>query len=846
MDASPPVETPVESASVPGRTLVRLLVLAVILGLGLGATWFLRRPAPPPEEGWTPVLTWGDGQILGTGRLVRNWGDEGEPFTLPAQAPAEPGVQRWLVLPTVREPGALRVSVDVEWVDRIDAVEVALHAHPDPTPVWWMVPQGISCQFAGHGGRETSLSFNRLADRPDRQGQCTWHAEPGRRYRLVVEAADGQARISVDGQVLLDLPELLPVSTAGSDRLGLRFWAPVRLHGLHVERRRIPAAGPPIATGDALAASGAFDAARDWYLRVADDHGGTRLAALALVKAAACAGAADDDGTLALIRRRLEAEAVPQDLRDQVDAVLCLQRWRARRWDEALALAEAIQARDPESPLPIHLLAQRRGVLPAAPGRRLAMLAAARPGTRHLDLTGLGLTEVAFLAGRPVIDLDLSSNPLVDLGGLRGLPLERLRLAETDVADIGVLAGMPLRTLDLQGCPVTDLTALRGMDLVDLNLAATGVGDLSVLAGMPLRRLSLARTPVTALDALAGAPLESLVLAQTGVTDLGSLRGSPLRSVDISSTGVRDLAPVVGSDLRQLRASGTPVDDLAPLVQATALTDLDLSGTLVRDLAPLAGLSVEVLTVADTPLHDLAGLQTAKLTVIDLSGTRVTDLGPLATAPLRRLIARGAPVASVRALVDSPVEEVDLIDTRAGDFLLLTQVANLRAWAVTGILTNVRDWEAAAAFCVEAGRPDLARTCRIAAVEDGDPTTLAALAEDHGGVRRLRLGRRVDRATAEAIAHAAGAVLAWPRDSRDFRRLMADIGFHGEVWTALDLVEGVPHGPGGQALPDLPGERSRGREGVPVHLFWIEGDRGISRADPTLPPKPKHVILEWP
>lgn len=840
MDAPPAI------GPAPGR-LVPAALLALVLALGLGAAWFLRPVSTAPvEEAWTPVLTWGDGRILGTGRLVRNWGEEGAPFTLPARGPAEPAAQTWLVLPTVREPGALRVSVEIEWIDRIDAVELALHAHPDPTPVWWMVPQGISCQFAGHGGRETSLSFNRLADRPDRQGLCTWTAQAGRRYRLVLETVEGQARISVDGQVLLDLPELLPVSTAGSDRIGLRFWAPVRLHGLRVERQRIPAAGSPIATGDVLAASGDLDTARRWYLRVADDHAGTRLAALALVKAAACAGAADDDGTLALIRRRLDAESVPQDLRDQVDAVLCLLRWRARRWDEALDLAEAIQARNPESPLPIHLLAQRRGVLSGAAGRRLAMLAAARPGIRHLDLAGLGLTELGFLAGRPVTDLDLSANPLTDLGDLRGLPLERLRLAETDVADLGALAGMSLRVLDLRGCPVTDLSALRGQPLVDLDLGATGVRDLSILAGMPLRRLNLARTPVTDLEALVGAPLESLVVAQTGVSDLGPVRGSPLRSVDLGETGIRDLGPVVGPDLRQVRAKGAALTDLGPLAQATALVELDLSGTPVADLTALAGLPLATARLADLPLRDLTGLPTAGLTTLDISGTAVADVGLLAAAPLRRLLARGAAVASVRALVDCPLEDVDLVDTRAEDFLLLTQVPTLRTWAVTGILTDPRDWEAAAAFCVEAGRVDLARTCRVAAVEDGDPAGFAALADDHGGVRRLRLGRQADHASACTVAAAAGAVLAWPRDTRDFRRLMEDIGLHGEVWTDLRLVDGTPQGPDGQFLPDLPGDRSRGREGVPVHLFWIEGDRGVSRADPRLPPTPKHVVLQWP
>ena len=88
-----------------------------------------------------------------------------------------------------------------------------------------------------------------------------------------------------------------------------------------------------------------------------------------------------------------------------------------------------------------------------------------RYGTRVLDLTGTGVTDLAPLQGLTSLQtLDLSSTGVTDLAPLQGLTsLQTLDLSSTGVTDLAPLQGLTsLQTLDLTGTGVTDLAPLQG------------------------------------------------------------------------------------------------------------------------------------------------------------------------------------------------------------------------------------------------------------------------------------------------------------------------------------------------------------------------------------------------
>ena len=81
-------------------------------------------------------------------------------------------------------------------------------------------------------------------------------------------------------------------------------------------------------------------------------------------------------------------------------------------------------------------------------------LAAAADGTRVLDASGLGLTDLAGVARLAALTrLDLSGNAVADLAPLAGLTaLRDLDLADNLVADLGPLSALHgLERLDLSG-----------------------------------------------------------------------------------------------------------------------------------------------------------------------------------------------------------------------------------------------------------------------------------------------------------------------------------------------------------------------------------------------------------
>ena len=179
-------------------------------------------------------------------------------------------------------------------------------------------------------------------------------------------------------------------------------------------------------------------------------------------------------------------------------------------------------------------------------------LAAAADGTRVLDASGLGLTDLAGVA--------------------RLAALTRLDLSGNAVADLAPLAG---------------LTALRDLDLADNRVA--DLGPLSALHG--LERLDLSRNAVTDLSPLAGLPhLAVLVLDGNAVADLGPLTHlGRLEQLGLAGNAVLDVTPLQDlATLRRLDLSGNALGDLSPLGDVGALVWLALPGEAVAG-APALG-----------------------------------------------------------------------------------------------------------------------------------------------------------------------------------------------------------------------------------------------------------------
>ncbi len=233
------------------------------------------------------------------------------------------------------------------------------------------------------------------------------------------------------------------------------------------------------------------------------------------------------------------------------------------------------------------------------------------PSSTRLDLSGLGLTDVAALAGLTELEaLDLSDNAVADAWPLAGLAaLRRLDLSGNRLGDVAALAYLPrLEVLDLSGNAVADawplagLAALRRLDLSDNRL-----GEVAALAGLPnLEVLVLDGNRIANVLPLALLPrLARLDMSGNRVADallLAELRS--LARLDLAGNRLADAAPLGDlSRLVWLDLTGNPVSDPAPLGRLTALRWLwlDAAAAGAEALAPLRERPVPVRIGARAP-----------------------------------------------------------------------------------------------------------------------------------------------------------------------------------------------------------------------------------------------------
>ncbi len=788
------------------------VLAGVLLLIAAVAVWTWRQEA---ASTWRSETQWDFSRGAGTSGLESTWRDvhlaeplappDGDGLSLP------PGRIVWLR--SVDGRGDVRLGIDVTWTRQIDGIELMLAAPRIQPPASFMTQPGYSCQFGGFRGTQTFLSSSAEAGWPLRPAPIAFAFTPGRRYRLELERQGEHLRLRVDGTVVWDQREVVPIGDSSFRWLALRTWAQVKVARIEVEKPAGAPASVSLATADALADAGHHADALAVYrasLR-GDLPPAQRHQAIAKAHLVAARLPDRDEERRQLLR--LAEESIPEDspyLSDVLQAeALC--RWQARDWQPALQLAGRVQRRYPGTRCALDLLGRRvDGVPPSTLTALLGLVASGSP-VSHLDLAGLGLADLTPLRGMRLESLDISGNRIADLAPLAGMPLRRLVCADNLISDLAPLAGMQLVRLDAGGNRISGLAPLAGMPMERLNLEGNAITDLAPLARMPIEFLRLERNPLASLAPLAGCvQLADLAVSDAPLSDLAPLPFVSLRILSVQRCPVRDLAPLAASRLVWLDLSGTQVSELGALPRAT-IESLTLAGTPVSGLASLAGLALYQLDLSGTPLASLEGiagitmfrntrlvldrtrvaslapLMAPALDTLSIRGTAISDLGPLAGRALNQVLADGIPVANVWALTQvSGLQRLSLLDTAAS------------ATALDALADHLER---------EMLLPAVAGPLRIqAAIKAQDWRRLRAMARRIGAYDRLPLPAELGHAEAAALASAAGARLPCPLDRADLRLLANHPAITGPFWVGLKPRSdpaGIPRWVNGRIDPNL-------------------------------------------
>lgn len=752
---------------------------AVLLGLlvlvaGAGA-WLWQRPSSHSGT-WKVDAEWVLGRGARTSGLETSWRSIGEvePLNTPIEDGLLPVKGHIIWLKDIDGRGDVRLGVELEWGKQIDGFELMIAAPRVQPPSWYMTQPGYSCQFGGFRGTQTFLSSSPEAGWPQRPAPIAHAFVPGRRYRLEMERQDEHLRLRIDGAVVWDQREVVPVGDSRFRWLALRTWTQVKIHRIYVEKPQEQPPLTPLSTADALASAGHHADALAAYEAALRTELPLNLRSQAIAKAHLVASRLPDSDDKRLKLLRLAEHDIPADSPYQLDVLQAeaLSLWRAREWTPALRLAERIQSRYPETRCALAMLGRRIEDIPETALAALLRLVCSGPPVSHLSLAGLGLTDLSPLHGMRLESLDISGNRIVELAALAGMPLRRLVCADNLIADLAPLKGMPLILLDAGGNRIVDLGPLAGAPIERLILDRNQIVDLGPLARMPLTRLTLLGDPIASLAPLAGCTeLDTLLLSDAPVSDLAPLPFHSLTTLSMLRCPVSDVRPLAASHIVDLTLSGTRVSDVGALPRAT-IGQLRLADTPIASLASLAGLNLTVLDLSGTPLAQLNGiadigmgehtwllldrtpltslalLDKPQLDTLSIRNTRIRDLAPLAGRSILRLYADGVPAEDLQ-----PVFEVQ-------------NLQRLSLWNTgsTGVALD------AIADRMERDRrlPAIADVLRIhAAAKDKDWRRLRAMARRIGAYDRLPLGVELTYPEAAAFAAAAGARLPCPLGNAD-------------------------------------------------------------------------------
>ena len=530
----------------------------------------------------------------------------------------------WLKDHNVR--GNARITAKIEFREDIDAIEMFLQCKREEPPLYWYVPSGFSCQFAGHANLLSYISKNYKTGAVDHTASIATHFETGKTYELSFERNDDRLALYVDGDLLFEEYVILPVTGPDHSKVGLRSWANCYIKSFKVERLSLPLKSSPLVAADAVLAAGNKEAAFRTYVSLIEDYADSSVAERATARACLLAFH---------MGQTLDALQLLENLRHKfpqsrfIDACLAeeaLYRWEDGDVDRSIELAAEVLHINPHNRIVIHLLNKPRRRLAIDQRDALLKLLGYYDVIVKLDLPGLDLIDLEFLRGVDVISLNVAGNMITDLGPLRDARLKVATFSENGIKDLSPLADSACHRLALNDNLISDLRPLAKLPLKELDIRGNQLTDLSGLEQTPIARLDVRDNPIVDLAPLAQCQqLRDLNIVKTQVADLSPLQGMPLQGLAADRTQISDLAPVASEALKRLSIQRCPVVDLTPL-RVAPLESLNIGRTRIRDLGAVAAAPLQSLNVQSTGIADLSPLKTTELKELNISRTPLQSL----------------------------------------------------------------------------------------------------------------------------------------------------------------------------------------------------------------------------
>ncbi len=553
--------------------------------------------------------------------------------------------------------GNVRLTVDVEWHEDIDAVEMFLQAKREQPQLSWHAPSGYSCQAGGHRNLISYVSINYEAGLPTMSTSAATDFQTNRVYSFMFERHGDVLSLYVDGEVLLQEHFILPAASPAHSQVGLRMWADCLIKSVKLERLSLPKKSSPLIAADALLAAGNKTEAYASYAALVEDYPETDIAERAMARACMLAFELGNYADALKMSDLLQEQFPSSSYIARCIEKEALYRWNNSDRDEAISLAEAVLKLDAGSKIVIELLNNRPQVLPSDQRDALLSLLRYSESLPRLDLKNLNLPNIEFLRGIKISALDISENDIVDISPIAGMELKDLRGGFNDIADLKPLAGNPCRRVDLGHNDIESLEGLEGLPLHILDLNNNRVSDVTALSNKQIEQLELHGNPIRDLSPLKSSQIANLNMSKTDVLDLGFLKGSKIKVLDIGGTNITDLRPLRGLGLTSFSASGAEISDLSPL-EESSLVAIKISNTNVSDIRALRGL----------PLRQ-----------VDLSRSKVTDLSPLSSSPVRILDIRELDVDALPKLLLSELHSLEVRKTKIKDWSPLIHATELRS-----------------------------------------------------------------------------------------------------------------------------------------------------------------------
>ncbi len=207
-----------------------------------------------------------------------------------------------------------------------------------------------------------------------------------------------------------------------------------------------------------------------------------------------------------------------------------------------------------------------------------------------VDISNAGIDDLGPLKGLPVSTLNCAGNNIRSLDPLAGMPLVKLNCGANPITSLEPLCGMSLHTLLCECCRITSLEPLRGMPLGMLNCGENGLKEgLEPLHGMALTWLSCWGNGITGLDPLRGMLLNTLSCEANQITSLDPLRGMPLNTLSCEANQVTSLGPLHDMPMIALYCGRNQITNLEALA-GMPLTVLRCHSNRIRSLEPLVGM----------------------------------------------------------------------------------------------------------------------------------------------------------------------------------------------------------------------------------------------------------------